>query len=167
MRAWLKSWKGGLLVAAACSVIGLVRLAGAPLDGRTWLFFPLAAGYAVAAVIGRRVQNASRTRAADPARWTTQPSRAVAWFAAQRGRARHPDQVALPAGIDLAPSTKDRVGALLAIAAAIVGLVLVFHDHAGDDRQTPAGPPFPASQGPADGSRLWESPPGQVPHQPA
>jgi hypothetical protein len=62
--------------------------------------------------------------------------------------------------------TKDRVGAGLAIVAAIIGLVLVFtyRDVAGGDDDGPAGPVAPPSISqvvPAPGQ------PGQVPPQQA
>ena len=127
MLAWLRSWKGGLVVSVACLVAGLVRLSAAPVDLQTVALFPLAAGYAGAAVVERRMSNARRAAAGadgpDPTPWTTQPSRLVAWLGAERGYAG-----GAIVTIPVATSTKDRVGAVLAIVAAVVGLVLVFHD---------------------------------------
>ncbi|WP_433786444.1 GAF domain-containing protein [Actinomycetospora sp. CA-101289] len=142
MLAWLRSWKGGTAVAAACFVIGGVRVASAEHGWLTWILFPLAAGYGLAAVVDRRAHHARRTAAhPDPTRWTTQPSRLGAWFAAQRGRAHHPGQAPVPVTLTVATSTKDRVGALLAITAAVVGLVLVFQDGRieGTGRRPPRG----------------------------
>ncbi|GAA4740731.1 hypothetical protein [Actinomycetospora chibensis] len=151
MLTWLRSWKGGLVVAAACLVAGLVRVVAAPLDLLTVGLFPLAVAYGVAAEVERRMSNARRaaTRAdgADPMPWSTQPSRLAAWLRAERGYAREGAVVVPPA-----TSTKDRVGAVLAIAAGVLGLVLVFQGHDGREGHTPAAPIGHASpaSGPVD-----------------
>lgn len=138
MLTWLRSWKGGLTVAAACLGAGLVRVIAAPLDLLTVALFPLAVAYAVAAVVERRTSNARRaaTRVdnADPMPWSTQPTRLAAWLRAERGYA-HEGPLIVPA-----TSTKDRVGAVLVIAAGVLGLVLVFQGHDGGEGRTPAAP---------------------------
>lgn len=139
MLTWLRSWKGGLVVAAACLAAGLVRVIAAPPDLLTVALFPLAVAYAVAAVVERRMSNArraaTRVDGADPMPWSTQPSRLTAWLRAERGYAREDAVVVQPA-----TSTKDRVGAVLAIAAGVLGLVLVFQGHDGRHGHTPAAP---------------------------
>lgn len=145
MLAWLRSWKGGAVVAAACLVIGLGRVLSAQQDWLTWVLFPLAAGYTLAAVIDHRARRPA-TRP-DPTGWTTQPTRLSAWITAQRGRADHPGPAPSPVTVTLATSTKDRVGALLAVTAAIVGLVLVFQDREIESHTAPAGPQSSPSQG--------------------
>jgi hypothetical protein len=151
--AWLRSWKGGLVIAAACLVAGLVRVSAAPVDLLTVALFPLALAYAVAAVVERRASNARRASAGtdglDPTPWSTQPSRIAAWLAAERGHAPHVDRGPLP--VTVAVSTKDRVGAVLAIAAGVVGLVLVFQDRGSMDDHTPAAPIGHVVPGSADG----------------
>jgi hypothetical protein len=136
---WLRSWKGGVAISAACLLAGLVRVVAAPLDLLTVALFPLAVAYAVAAVVERRTSNARRAGfrvdGADPMPWSTQPSRLAAWLRAERGYAREG-----PVLLSLATSTKDRVGAVLAIAAGVVGLLLVFHDRGSPDAHTPAAP---------------------------
>ena len=67
--------------------------------------------------------------------WSTQPSRLAAWLRAERGYAREG-----PVILSVATSTKDRVGAVLAIAAGVLGLVLVFQGHDGRHGHTPAAP---------------------------
>jgi hypothetical protein len=136
---WLRSWKGGAVVSAACLLAGLVRVVAAPLDLLTVALFPLAAAYAVAAVVERRTSNARRAATridgTDPMPWSTQPFRLAAWLRAERGYAREG-----PVILSVATSTKDRVGAALAIAAGVLGLVLVFQDRGSADDHTPAAP---------------------------
>jgi hypothetical protein len=136
---WLRSWKGGVVISAACLLAGLVRVVAAPLDLLTVALVPLAVAYAVAAVVERRTSNARRAVArvdgADPMPWSTQPSRLAAWLRAERGYAREG-----PVILSVATSTKDRVGAVLAIAAGVLGLVLVFQGHDGRHGHTPAAP---------------------------
>jgi len=136
---WLRSWKGGVAISAACLLAGLVRVVAAPLDLLTVALFPLAVAYAVAAVVERRTSNARRAGirvdGADPMPWSTQPSRLAAWLRAERGYAREG-----PVILSVATSTKDRVGAVLAIAAGVLGLVLVFQGHDGRHGRTPAAP---------------------------
>ncbi len=139
MLAWLRSWKGGVVISAACLLAGLVRAVAAPLDLLTVALFPLAVAYAVAAVIERRTSNArraaSRVDGSDPMPWSTRPTRLVAWWVAERGYA-HEGPLIVPS----ATSTKDRVGAVLAIAAGVLGLVLVFQGHDAREGHTPAAP---------------------------
>jgi len=146
MLAWLRSWKGGAAVAAACLLIGLGRVLSGELDWLTWVLFPLAAGYTVAAVIDHRARRPATRRARTG--WATRPTRLDARNFARRGVADHPDagQVPSPVTITLATSTKDRVGAVLAVAAAVVGLVLVFQDREIESHTAPAAPPS-SSQG--------------------
>jgi hypothetical protein len=136
---WLRSWKGGVTISAACLLAGLVRVVAAPLDLLTVALFPLAVAYAVAAVVERRTSNARRAGirvdGADPMPWSTQPSRLAAWLRAERGYAREG-----PVILSVATSTKDRLGAVLAIAAGVLGLVLVFQDRGSPDDHTPAAP---------------------------
>lgn len=147
MLAWLRSWKGGCTVAVACVVAGVVRVHGAPLDLLTGALFLLAVAYGVAAAVERRLAHVRRaaTRAAgpDPGAWSTHPSRLAAWLRSQRGHAPDPGagRTAPPARGRVAVLTKDRVGAALAIVAGLVGLVLVFRDHADVPDPTPAAPP--------------------------
>jgi len=100
VRARLRSWQGGVVVAAACLVVGVVRVVTVPGlgadDGLAWASFALALSYGCAALALR------------PARGPARSARRV-----------------VGVGTVL---TKDRVGATLAIAAAVVGLVLVFGD---------------------------------------
>jgi hypothetical protein len=157
MLAWLRSWRGGTVVAAACLVVALVRVIGAPLDWLTVVSFPLAAGYGLAAVLDRRAENARRPAARpDPTLWTADRTRIGAWLAAERGTALHPGVPASPVAVTVATSTKDRVGALIAIAAAVVGLVLVFHDREVEDHSTPTAPTS------ATFSELSAPPPGSA-----
>ncbi len=139
MLTWLRSWKGGVAISAACLLAGLVRVVAAPLDLLTVALFPLAVAYAVAAVVERRTSNARRAAirvdGTDPMSWSTQPSRLAAWLRAERGYAREG-----PVILSVATSTKDRVGAALAIAAGVLGLVLVFQDPGSADDHTPAAP---------------------------
>lgn len=147
MLAWLRSWKGGYTVAALCLLAGIVRVLAEPLDLLTNALFVLAVAYAGAAAVERRHARARRatTRPAglDPTPWSTQPSRLVAWLTAQRGYAPEhvPDDTAPPVRGRAAVLTKDRVGAALAIAAGVVGLVLVFRGDAVEHDHTPAAPP--------------------------
>ena len=89
MRA-LRSSQGGVVIAVACVVVGLVRVASGPGadDGLAWASFAVAVSYGCAAVALRPAGAGALSRIL----------------------------------------TKDRVGATLAMAAAAVGLVLVFGD---------------------------------------
>jgi len=109
---WLRSWKGGVAISAACLLAGLVRVVAAPLDLLTVALFPLAAAYAVAAVVERRTSNARRAATridgTDPLPWSPQPFRLAAWLRAERGYAREG-----PVILSVETYTKDRVGGVL------------------------------------------------------
>ncbi len=133
MLAWLRSWKGGLAVSAICLVGGLGRIFVSAGNGdRPWLtptLLVLAVAYGGAAFVHRRML--------DPRR----PVR----LAAPRERGDDPG-IGHVTGGGVAVLTKDRVGAVLAITAAVIGLVLVFDGResgasADDNSVTP-----PASQ---------------------
>jgi hypothetical protein len=118
VRAWRRSWQGGV-VAVACLVVGLVRVVAVPPfgvdDGLTWASFALAISYGFAAVVARPAGSPSL-------------------------------------GVLSNVLTKDRVGATLAMAAAVVGLVLVFGDQEHRADRHPAAPPPPGQGEPAPSS---------------
>ena len=112
MRTWRRSWQGGVVVAVACLVVGLLRVVAVPHvgagDGLIWASFGLAISYGYAAVVARPAGS---------------PSRGTAF------------------GVLATVLTKDRIGATVAIAAAVVGLVLVFGDQEYRAERHPAAPP--------------------------
>ena len=59
--------------------------------------------------------------------------------------------------------TKDRVGSVLVVAAAVVGLVLVFDQHESDADDTPTAPPATSQFAPAPGVPAPPVVPGQDP----
>jgi hypothetical protein len=136
MSAWLRSWKGGVAVAVTCLAAGLMRAVTGSGDGDVWLtpaLFVLAVAYGSAAVIDLHARGVGRSRAVTD---RLVPARSSLWVL------RRPGPPAYATGGGVAVLTKDRVGAVLAISAAVVGLVLVFDGRhagasAGDDDPAP------------------------------
>lgn len=122
----MRTWRGATALAAGCLLLGLVRVVTAPLDELTVIALLVAAGYALAAVVDHRAEHAHH-------RATDGPS-------AQHGTPPHRDGVVVSATVVVTPSTRDRIAALVATAAAVVGLLLVLQDRETADHRTPAGP---------------------------